>query len=123
MAAYKTFGCIGEIANPIFPILDPGRPLFILFQFSPPSTLLYSAVPGPPSINAATFLCLCQLAKYKMFGFSGLITRSVTPVHSFISSLFSHDFPPSTDLNKPRSPPELHKGPWAATQITLGLFG
>ena len=40
MAAYSTFGCIGEIASPIFPIFALGSPFFIFVHESPPSVLL-----------------------------------------------------------------------------------
>ena len=122
-AAYKTFGCIGEIANPIFPLFDPGRPLSIFDQLLPPSTLLYKDVPGPPPIRAATFLCFCQLAAYSTSGFVGSITRSVTPVHSLISNVFFQVLPPSVVLNKPLSPPGLHNGPCEATQTVFGSSG
>ena len=104
-------------------MFDEGKPLSIFDQLSPPSTLLNRDVPGPPPIRAATFLCFCQLAAYKISGFVGSITKSVTPVHSLMSKVFFQVLPPSIVLNKPLSPPELHNGPCDATQTVFGSSG
>ena len=111
------------MARPILPIFCPGSPLVIFTQEFPPSILLYIEVPGPPPKYAATFLCLCQVAAYKISGFFGWIRRSVTPVHSFTSRVFFQVDPPSSLLYNPLSPPELQRGPWAATQIVLAFVG
>ena len=97
--------------------------MLILNQVSPLSIDLYNDVPGPPPMWAATFLCFCHVAAYKIFEFSWSITKSVTPVHSLISNTFFHVLPPSVVLNNPLSPPGDHKGPCDATNTVFGSSG
>ena len=111
MAAYKTSGFCGEIANPILPRLEVGKPSENFFHVSPESTLPYIAVPGPPLIYDATVRCRCQVAAYSISGFLGSIIISVAPTHSLSPNTCFHEFPESIVLKTPRSPPFDHKGP------------
>ena len=53
----------------------------------------------------------------------GSTTNSLTPVYLSISRIRFQLLPPSRLRYRPRSPPSLHSGPWAATSTCLESAG
>src|SRR5689334_22871840 len=82
-----------------------GSPLLreISVQCSPPSVLLNSPEPGPPDDIWYSLRYASHIAAYITFGLLRSMEMSIAPVLSSRKSTFFHVFPPSVDLNTPRS--------------------
>ena len=96
--AYTMSGSTGDTARPMRPSSTFGSPFWLRAQVSPPSRLFHTPEPGPPLISDHTCRRLWYDDAYITSGFSGSISRSLTPVCSSISSTLRQVSPPSVVL-------------------------
>src|SRR6185437_552393 len=115
--AYTRLGSAGDTDTPIRPITPVGNPALrvISVQWSPPSVVLKSPLPGPPLDICHDVLYACHSAAYRTSGWFGSMDRSIAPLLSSRYSTFRHVLPPSTLLNTPRSAFGADGWPSAAT--------
>src|SRR4051812_19288791 len=109
---------------PVRPISSFGRPFVSCFHVSPPSVLLKIPPPGPlvgAYVNQGGRRVFHSPA-YTTREFLGSITTSTAPTSGVPNTCF-HVFPPSTDLNTPRSGLAAYSQPIAATNTMFGFFG
>src|SRR5262249_39076129 len=105
------------------PMSPFGKP-FINFVHVPPAFGdLYTRLSGPPPTNCPTARRRCHVEAYSTSALFGSITMSLPPVSGLTSSTAFQVAPPSVVLKMPRSPPEDHSGPCAATYTTFELRG
>src|SRR5437773_8491557 len=94
-----------DTVTPMRPMTPAGRPglRVISVQVSPPSVDLNSPLPGPPLDICHDTRYASQSAAYITFGLFRSIARSIAAVLLSRNRTFFQVFPPSADLNTPRS--------------------
>src|SRR5213076_2556067 len=94
-----------ETLTPIRPTIPEGKPLFrvISVQVSPPSVDLNRPLPGPPLDICHDTRYASHSAAYITFGLRRSMARSIAAVLLSRKRTFFQVFPPSVDLNTPRS--------------------
>src|SRR5688572_2001677 len=73
------------------------------FQVAPPSYVTCRPDPGPPELKNHGQRRYSHIAAKSLFGLTGSITRSATPVRSLTYRTFVQVLPPSVVLKTPRS--------------------
>ena len=114
-----------DFATPIanLPNLPSGNPLWIFFQFFPPSVDLYNALLSPPELNDHPVRLNSHIDAYNILGLLGSIAKSAQPVDSFRYKIFSQVTPPSLDLYTPLSLLSDQSAPKTATNISFEFLG
>ncbi len=110
MRAYTLLGFARDTAMAIFPFAF-GRPLWMGFQVSPPSTDLYKPLPLPPEITFHGFRICSHIAAYNTCGLCTSILSSLAPLRELVYRVFFHVFPPSVVLYTPLLSAAPCKGP------------